>query len=328
MIGYAASSDESGNCQKIIVTVLCGDDSENEVYAVSRDFKLVHSVKGDGTFPVPYAGLARIATLLHIQELALSCACKIKWQYSEGYGAEVLKTELSDGAWLPLPLYNENCKLPCVNVTDVFFAHTPKPLEASLVCDMLNFLVHRSSLLVAHPFFSCHNSVFCSVDIIAPLMKLLGDELGFASSRFDLGVCKSGGEPRERDVLAALDACKFPASSYDGNSLVFFIGAKRDCQRCIVNDFAHCIANKSGWKAFAARFREHISKMTDRLLSLSQSLVIAGSVDSLSDVLYLSLYELHNAFTFYDARLSLKKTVRTSRKRQRILNGIDIPDYI
>ena len=328
MVGYAASADESGNCQKIIVTVLSGDGFGSEVYAVSRDFKLVHSVDGVGAFSVPYAEIAHIATLLHIEELRLSCACKIEWSFCEGYGTEILKTDLLDNAWLPLPLYNENCEVPCVNVTSVFFAHVPKPLEASLVCDMLNSLVLRSDLLVSHPFCSCHNSVFCSVDIIEPLMKLLGDECPFASPRLDVSSYKAKSKLNESDVLSALSSCRFPSSSYDGNSLSFLIDAKRDCQRGIIDDFAHCIVNKSGWKAFALLFSEHISKMTDRLLSLSQSLVIAGNVDSAGDVMYLSFYELHNAFAFYDARLILKKTVRTSKKRQRILNGIDIPDYI
>jgi len=328
MVGYAASADESGNCQKIIVTVLSDDGVGSEVYAVSRDFKLVHSVDGVGSFSVPYAEIAHIATLLHIEELRLSCACMIEWSFFDGYGTEILKTELLDNAWLPLPLYNENCEVPCVNVTDVLFERVPKPLEASLVCDMLNSLVLRSSLLVSHPFCSCHNSVFCSVDIIAPLMKLLGDEHAFASPKLAVGDYRAQKLPSDSDVLSALSSCKFPASSYDGNSLCFLIDAKRDCQRGIINDFAHCIVNKSGWKAFALLFSEHISKMTDRLLSLSQSLVIAGNVDSAADVMYLSFYELHNAFAFYDTRLNLKKTVRTSKKRQRILNGIDIPDYI
>lgn len=328
MVGYAASADESGNCQKIIVTVLSDDGFGSEVYAVSRDFKLVHSVDGVGAFSVPYAEIAHIATLLHIEELRLSCACKIEWSFADGYGTEILKTDLLDNAWLPLPLYNENCEVPCVNVTSVFFAHAPKPLEASLVCDMLNSLMLRSSLLVSHPFYNCHNSVFCSVDIIAPLMKLLGDECPFASPRLDVGSYKAKSKLNESDVLSALSSCRFPSSSYDGNSLSFLIDAKRDCQRGIIDDFAHCIMRKSGWEDFAPRFREHISKMTDRLLSLSQSLVIAGNVDSAPDVMYLSFYELHNAFAFYDARLILKKTVRTSKKRQLILNGIDIPDYI
>ncbi len=337
MVGYAASADESGNSEKIIVTVLLAEDFSfkagdhgREVYAVSRDFKLVHALepRAGGRFSVPYGEILRIATLLHIEELRLSCACAVKWRYSEGYGTELLKTDLLDNAWLPLPLYNENCELPCVNITNVLFANAPKPLEASLVCDMLNFVVLRSALLVSHPFYNCHNSVFCSVDVIPLFMKLLGDEFPFASPRLDAGSYKAKGALRESDVLSVLSTCNFPASAYDGNSLCFLIDAKRDCQRAIMNDFADCIVRKSGWEAFAALFSEHISKMTDRVLSLSQSLVIAGNVDSLSDVLYLSFYELHNAFAFYDTRLCLKKTVRTSKHRQRILNGIDIPDYI
>lgn len=341
MIGYASSADESGSCDSIIVTVIFADDfaledygAGREVYRVSRSFKHASKISppGDRSYNIPFNAIIGIATMLHVEELKFCCACRIAWKYSEIAGVEVIKTSFLEDVWLPLPMINEGCSADCINITSQLFPEVPKPLETSMVCDMMNILFLQSGITVAGPFYNCFNSVFCNADIAKPLMLLLGDSFPFSDEKLNFSekLQTKGSKVKftEAKVLQALSDYKIPKSVFEGNALSFAVGAKRECLRKLVGSFDGCIKRKSGWHAFWSLASAHINEFQERLLSLAQIFVIAENVNYISDISYLTLYELHSALAFYETRLTLKTDVRHSRQRQHILNSLKVPDII
>ncbi|MBO5692262.1 MAG: hypothetical protein J6R96_10450, partial [Spirochaetaceae bacterium] len=80
-----------------------------------------------------------------------------------------------------------------------------------------------------------------------------------------------------------------------------------------------------GIEWFLSSFIKHTETFSAHITDLSSVFVAAENINSISDVGYLTLYEIHSAFAFFEDRLNLKKTVRRNRTRQRILNKLNSP---
>lgn len=308
MIGYASSQDNSGSCANIMITVFFTDDfahtdfsCRKEIYHVSRKTGSINKIfpQDGAVFGLRYELLEKIATMLRIEEIKSSFAHVIAWRATGKLTAQLIKSAPLADVWLPTPVTNESCTSKCINITSMLFDHEPKPLETSIVCDMLNCLVLKCGIMISNPFFDCHNSVFCNADIIEHM-----------SSAKNI---KS--EPISKPL-------------FNGNLLSFVVDAKRDCLAKVISSFSDCMTNKLDIKAFISQLSIHTKELISRLLSLSEIFVLGENINSSQDIYYLTLYELHSAFAFSETRLTLKTMVRHSRERMRSLGKMNIPDTI
>ena len=332
MTGYASSSDECKNCENIIITVSSSDyfsSYESEVYSVSRDFAVVKKLKGEGSeFAMPHKTFQKIARLLHGEEIKNCCACVISWQSSELSLAEKIKTELLEDVWFPAPIYLDHCTSGCVNVTSLFFDDTPKPLMTSIVCDALNLIIAHTTLDIGHSFFNCMNSLYCSAELIEILAYMF---CGCDCDSFE--VLKNFKiKPRRVDIkkqiLKPLSGLQFPLVTDTNNCVGIITNFKMEFISSVCKDLCRCIESKPDLKWFLSSFAKHTETFFSQLTDLSSIFVSAENINSISDVSYLTLYELHSAFSFFEDRLNLKKTVRHNRKRQRILNNLNSPLFL
>lgn len=331
MVGYAASADAKLCCENITITVLGEDDcfldsaeDKKEIYMVDRSFSKVEKVFGDDNISsVRYATIIKIAKLLHSEEIKHSCACRISWRSSDMSYVEIEKSELIDGVWLPAPLFIDNCQGKCVNITSNIFDGTPKPLCASIVCDTLNLIIAHTDLNLPHSFFNCMNCVFCSENAKTVFMYILGGDLALLPNNLSV----SGDFKRflhslniQKEVIEPLLCFISLPSSHNSDCLSTLVDAKREYFSKVCEDFVGCIKSQSGWQSFCGLLSKHTAGFSDKLINLSQIFVLSENINSISDIHYLTMYELQNAFAFFEARLSLKTTVRRNRLRQRILN--------
>ena len=339
MVGYAASADDNLRCDNITVTVLGEDDcflgsaeEKKEIYIVDRSFSKVKKTLGKGeNSSVGYLTIIKIAKLLHSEEIKHSCACRIRWRSSDMSYVEIEKSELIGSAWLPTPLFIDNCQEKCVNITPNIFDGTPKPLCASIVCDTLNLIIDHTDVALPHSFFNCMNSVFCSEKAKAVFMYILGGDVALLSDSIHL----SGKFKRflhridiQKQVIEPLSYFISLPSSHMGDYLSALVDAKKIYFSKVCEDFVEYIKSQSGWQSFCTLLSKRTSEFIDTLIDMSQIFVVSENINSISDIHYLTIYELQNAFAFFEARFALKTKVRHNRLRQRMLNKLSVPSKI
>ena len=339
MVGYASSADDKLNCDEITVTVFPSGFfphehalSEFEVYSVNRDFTKVTKLKGiSDAFSLPRRHFFKIAGLLHSEEIKNRCACRISWRTSPVSCAEKIKTELLQDVWFPAPVFVDHCETGCINITPLLFKDTPKPLEASMVCDVLNLLIVQTRLRLPHSFFNCMNSVYCSLDVLRVFVSLFGSDIPFSPDVASNLKRLNLKPPRlnvSEDILAPLSSLEFSSPSHSSTCLSLAIDAKRKYVSGLCSDFCRCIGTKDGWQTFLSALSHHAGDFSHTLTELAQVFVAGENISSISDIRYLTLYELYSAFAFFETRLSLKRMIAHSRLRQRILNRLKTPDFI
>ncbi len=333
MVGYATSLDDSCFCDDIIITVQKGDSfsldhtgGENEIYSINRSFtKIAKLFPKDDSFCLSCSAFMKIAKLLHCEEIKYRCACRIYWRSSDLTYAEREKTEFLDSAWLPIPLCVDHYRGKCINITSQLFTNTPKPLGVSAVCEALNLIIAHTGLDLPHSFFNCINSVFCSEDIFFVFKNIFGDGISLSNVKFKQFFRRLN---IQNEIIEPLSDFASLPTSHNDNCIGLLIDAKRQYFSNICDDFLKCIKLKSGWRSFCSLVSKHTDEFLYKLIDLSQIFVAAENVNSVNDINYLSLYELHSAFAFYEFRLSLKTNISRNRLRQRILNKQIIPSKI
>ncbi len=330
MTGYASSCDDKLCCDKIIVTAIKDGDcyfnqaeAKKEIYSVNRKFtKTERLFSEDGNFSVKSSALIKIAKLLHCEEIKNRCGCKVYWQSTDFSFIEKGKLEFVENAYFPTPLYIDNCRSLCINITSQIFEKTPKPLGASIVCEALNFIIAKTELKIPDSFFNCMNSVFCSEDVMLLLKYIFGDASSikaFPRSLRRLNI--------QREILKPLsDFCSF--SSSGNGCLAFFIDAKREYVFKTCKSFTECINAQNGYSRFFALLSKHTSEFLDKLTDLAGIFISSENINSISDIHYLTIYELQSAFAFFEFRLSLKQKIIHHKLRQRILNKQSTPCFI
>lgn len=342
LIGYASSSRDGKDCTAAKITVLFADgfeyeqDScETEIYYYHRDKHTItkENSEDNAHFGISYGVLESVYDLLRSEEMKYDSARKIRWEDNGMNKARIIKSELEDGVFMPLPHINLGCSNMCINVTSLFFDTVPKPLEASLLCDVLNMAASYSSVPVAAPFYNCYNSVYCSVDFVVPAADLFGWNL---LRDFERGLENEiiSGEIKgmkklrikRRDVISSFEKASIPEPVFSGNEHKFAVELKRDCIKYVCMAFKNAASqnNADSIHKISGFLKENIM----RFRSLAQLFVLGENIYHTSDILYLTLYELIMSFAFYEKRLSLKKAVSYSRMRQASLGKAETPDII
>lgn len=337
MIGYASSADKSGNCSKIIITVLDADDfafedygCHKETYSVDRRLERVSKLEpDDGKINPPYMSLVKVAAMLITEELKCMRATRIRWNMHDGRKPMLVSASPLDGVWLPLPALNSKCEHPSVNITEYVFKSVPYPLEASLLCDVMNNLLLMCGIHASSPFCSCFNSVFCSTEIATVMTKLLGDEF-MSLTQIKHPALQPAKKLKQakasyKSVIKALENNGIPPACFDGNAHSFIVNLKRDCQKKTILEFASSIKRKSGYRSFFRDVAFCVAEAVMRITALAELFEVSGNLERATDIKYLTFYEAVEAFAFNESALSLKKTVRSSKLRQRDLNKMNIP---
>jgi len=336
MVGYASSCDDKHSCDEIAITVFlsehfsCENEADRfEVYSVKRDFSKVRKLKGpDDGFSLPYQSFVRIARMLHSEEIKNTCACRVSWRSTDGIYIEKIKTEFLEDVYFPSPVYIDHCQDRCIDVTNAFFKDTPKPFGASMVCDALNFLIACTNLNIPHSFFNCMNSVYCSENVLGIVACIFPDCDIFSRVGLNDININSRSIDIQKEIITPLESFVNLPSSHAVGSLGLATDAKRECISGVCKDLCRFIGTQGGLEKFLSSFSNHTEIFSDKLTNLSEVFVETENINSVSDVYYLTLYELFSAFAFYDIRLSLKTTVARNRLRQRILNKIKLPYII
>lgn len=328
MIGYAQSSYGDIGCDNVQITVLHTEsfDLENECYReiylhnrCENTFDKIYP-DNDDKFNVSYEILQKIFRLLHTEEIKWHCARIITWRCSEFGNVELIKSDQIESAWLPTPTVVDGCGVACANITNVFYTGTPKPLEVSMLCDLLNLAVQRAAIPVANPFYHCFNSIFCSVDFVDVSRRLFNIELadGKYAKRMKL--------PSKTKMIESLLEDYIPGPAFKGNERSFAVDLKRECVSLSYRLFAKAVSDKNF--DHIIEFKNFITAEINRFKTLAEVFVLGDNLYYASDIMYLTFYELMSAFGNYDIRLQLKKTVASSRKRQTIMNKITPPRLI
>ncbi|MBQ4527663.1 MAG: hypothetical protein II998_06300 [Clostridia bacterium] len=345
MIGYVESADKNGDYRKIQITLIHTDDFELEKYASERDVYTADRFSGavqriSSSVQNEWANtdlLKKIINVLKLCEQKQKIAVCVMWKSIGDSGVEYVGFEPINNVWLPTPVTIENCNCMCINVTKLFFTKTPRPLEASFICDILNLLVSYSGVLISNPFYYCTNSVFCDAKFIH-ILKVL-----FKKSFLDFEIMKSlnhelsGNKELKKagkisvsakTLVLNLSAINIQPTKYDGNSSFYIVGVKRDCIISLIDETVRCLEKGFGLDRFMRHASHHIRKALEKLRSLCTILVAKEHIGRLNDINYLSLYELLEAFAFHEKSMQLKTVVRESAAICRILKNVKIPDYI
>ena len=345
MVGYISSADENGNCKNITVTlwnvddfVLADYESEKEVYTIKRySGEIVRSFPKTARKMPDMSVFEKLAGLLRANEFTEKTALELRWRSYGDNVVEIISSEPMGGVWFGVDIVNESSDSLFINVTELFFGKPPKPLEVSLVCDMLNLVAYASGIKMTAPFVRVHNSLFCTGELQIVLKKLFNADL-FCFEKMNSLKCvlESNGELKKiskihfkpENVLKNLRASLTSNTLYEGNDIYFLVGTKRDCFLSLVKDLIMCIEKGYGLKRYGVLFTKHISDAMEKILSLGEILVIKEHIGRLSDIHYLDLYELTEAFAFNEKSLELKNTVRKSARRLRTVKDCTVPDYI
>ena len=328
MIGYAQSSYGDVGCDNVQITVIHTEsfefehESYREIYLYNRYENTFNKIypENDNHFCIQYAILQKIFRLLHIEEIKWHCARIITWRCSEFGNAELIKSEQIESVWLPTPTVVDGCGVACTNMTNVFYTGTPKPLEVSMLCDLLNLAVHRAAIPIANPFYHCFNSIFCSVDFVDVSRRLFNIELSDEKSAKRMKL------PSKAKMIDSLLEDYIPEPAFNGNERSFAVDIKRECVSFSYRLFAKAISNKNF--AHIIELKNFITAEINRFKTLAEVFVLGDNLYYASDIMYLTFYELMSAFGIYDIRLQLKKTVAGSKRRQTILNKIALPRLI
>lgn len=342
MYGYASSADSSGSCAAAEITVLFTDDfvladpdCKIEIYRFCRERQTIDKVfpHGESHFGLPYEIIAGVYKLLHAEELKFNDARRIMWKCSADGITELLKSELLPDVWLPVPAINGECSCLCLNVTPCFFPGVPKPLEASMLCDMLNIGFMRAGIRVATPFYNCFGSVYCSADFAKVASGLCGLDLAAAVTKPEHKellqkhmhklpkLC-----PNKKQIAHILKNEQIPASRFQGSEHSFALDIKRECIAHTYSAISESVLSCDPTPI--VRISDYIDKQINRFKILSEVFVLGGSIYSSSDILYLTFYELMSAFAFYEDRLSLKKKIANSKARQAALGKLNAPTLV
>ncbi len=340
LVGYVETSNENPTFSCFTATVIFADDFslENlgcgkEIYLVGRNGQGYEKIfsNTDESFP-HYDLFSELSFVLKSEEAKHLCSCRVWWKLTNDERVEVLKTEITDSAWLPVEMLNSTDDGPFINVGGILFDSSPSPLEISSVCYALNLLAERLDFLPLHPFYNCINSIFCSVSIVSPLMKLLGDDFPFSHKPFEeysfIYKRQTTGKISCKKIESALSVKDFPETMYKGNISDFITYAKREYIMRVYSSFSEAVRKKNKWSGFYREFKVHTNDFLEKILSVSNEFVVLKNVNSINDLKYFTLYELHSASVFYDERLSMHKSVRKARERVRVFNKFKIPDAV
>lgn len=345
MIGFISSADQNGDFKNITLSVWDADDfaimdfeSDKQVWTVNRYTGFICPVSAQRQVKrIDTTLVAKLVNHLKAYEISEKLALELSWRSYGVNAVEILSSEYMEDVWLPVSVINDAAKRSFINVTGLFFKHSPKILEVSLVCDMLNLLASATGIKMANPFVCVCNTLFCALETMKVLKKLFGRDLfSFECMKNIKDELENSGTLKKtpkiifnvRNVICSLESFEGTKTLYDGNGLYFLVGAKRDCFLSLVRDFRIAIQKSYGLKRFAVLFSKHISTALNRIRSLGEILVVKDHIERLGDINYLTLYELTECFAFNEKSLELKNTVRKSAKRMRIVKNLKVPGYI
>ncbi|MBQ4629869.1 MAG: hypothetical protein IJB70_02660 [Clostridia bacterium] len=345
MIGYAESADKNGDYRKIQITLIHADDFElakfgfeKEVYTVDRFSASVRKISSESQSScVDVEFLKNIVINLRACEIKQRMALNACWRKIGDSGVEIVGFKPLDNVWLPLPVTNDNANGACINITKLLFKKSPKPLEVSFVCDMLNMLLIVCNINLSNPFYNVYNGIFCSDEVIGVLRKLFKkDFLSYSSMRQIGAELYSSGELKKYKrckvssgkILKSIRSSKLKPAEFDGNDHCFLVGVKRDCLFSLADSVRQCLEKGHGLDRVMIMFLKIFETAFDRMMALGEIMVIKGHLNRLSDIKYLEFYKLLEGFAFQDKALELKTAVRESANKFRVLSGLTLPDYI
>jgi len=341
MVGYAASHDKSGNWKNIDITVLDVDEFAMEAYGCSK-FSYLYNRDSECFTPRscdPSENLCNpkllknIVSRLTAEELKNASAISVMWRSFPDFGVELLKTELSEKVWLPMPIVRDGTDSDSVDITKLLFdALSPKPFEISIAVYVLNYLVWMSGIRISTAFFDCRTRVFMNSGFLKPLFKIFRDTPKFKADYLNRYVRQSIFKPRidvnVKSIIRNLEANSPVDARYDGGTQCFAVGIKNDCLKRCADLLINCIRNKMKIEDFLNGFKEIVKRAVSEFRVLSELFVAGENLYRSSDIMYLDINKFIEACSFGESLLNLKKTVREYTDNYRVLNNQKIPDII
>ena len=341
MVGYALSHDQSGNWKNISITVLDADDFAMESYGCNTSNFLYN--RDDFSFMPVSANqygmscepklLKNIVAKLQTEELKSSSSVSVMWRSFPDSGVEIVKTELSAQAWLPLPVIRDGALCDCIDITKYLFEDgMPKPFEVSIAVCVLNYLVWMSGIKISTVFFDCKTRMFMNSEFVRPLVKIFGvnpfADVDYISKYTKIKLFAPQVKVDIKRIITNLKINCPDNAVYEGGIRSIAIGIKNDCIKRCADSLMRCLLKHSSAETFADEFKNHIQKAISEYKVLSELFVAGENLYRTGDIMYLGINDFLEACAFGESLLNLKKTVRDLTESFRIINKQKIPDII
>lgn len=337
MVGFAYSAQLHFGYEHILIKAYNCDDmslvnstSPYQVYSVhrkSRKVSLVVPRHSEETFHLNLSYVNEITDMLISAEYEASYPLTLVWEITPSGICVKKKTEDNLFVWHIPPLICKSDEV-YINITPLCFKNTPSPLEASFLCDMLNFILYMCSVFSTEAFINCGNNIYISAYMLSLEKKLFGSQIleSFYKDILPIKIPKC--KISKKKILSLLKNIEFSGSEYGSDVSEWISNIKRECVSDLVFIFQKCLNDNKSFSWLVRRIKHRVYKSLDILLNMGVELLERSFVSASSDIKYLSFDELFSVFTFADSMRDITKTVNTTKLRVRSLKKLTPPAII
>ena len=337
MVGFAYSGALHSGYECILIKVYNCDDISFVNSSTSYEVYSVHRRTGKVTLEVPkgreeifhlnLSYINEITDMLISAEYEAAYPLTLTWEITASGICVKKKTEDNLYIWHIPPLIDKSDEA-YINITPLCFTNDPSPLEASFLCDILNFSMYMCGVFSTEAFINCGNNIYISSYMLSLEKKLFGSQIlaRFSKDIIPLKIPKC--KINKKKILSSLKDTEFGTSEYGSDVSEWLSNIKRECISDMVLILKKCLNDNKSVLWLVRRMKHRLCSALDILLNMGSELLGRSSVIKSSDIKYLSFNELLCAFTFADDMRDITKTINKTKLRVKSLKKLTPPAII
>ena len=337
MVGFAYSGALHSGYECILIKVYNCDDISFVNSSTSYEVYSVHRRTGKVTLEVPkgreeifhlnLSYINEITDMLISAEYEAAYPLTLTWEVTASGICVKKKTEDNLYIWHIPPLICKSDEA-YINITTLCFKSSPSPLEASFLCDILNFTMYMCGVFSTEAFINCGNNIYISSYMLSLEKKLFGSHIleDFYKDIIPLKIPKC--RINRNKILSLLKNLKLPSCEYGSDVSEWLSIIKRECISDLFTVIQKCLNDNKSLLWLVRRMKHTVHKSLDTLLNMGSELLWRSSINTSSDIKYLSFNELLCAFAFADDMRDITKTINRTKLRVKSLKKLTPPAII